>query len=313
MESGKPSGQTSSLDSLRTVEFRQTLRGYHIDDVDEYLERVAVDAEALQEQMRQAGERLKQAAERIAQLEGMLQEAQQQPPAAAAAASTASGISDDTLQRTLLLAQKFVDQTQAEAESQARILVAEAEDRARKVLGEAEMRAKAVTEDTERHLREEISRLESLRSQLAGDVETIARHMENERNRLRSALGDMLSWVDEHVQPAASLLAQRPATRPAARPDEPSAPLRGDEVVSAPRVDDVIPTTAAPDTGDDTPGAEPTGMTLEGGAGRSVTVQGNAATGGAQPVLPDTAGPAADPQGVMPIDGVTQPQVIAPR
>ena len=84
MDSGKPSGQGSSLDSLRTVEFRQTLRGYHIDDVDEYLERVAVDAEALQEQVRQAGERLRQAAERIAQLEGMLQEVQLQPQAARA-------------------------------------------------------------------------------------------------------------------------------------------------------------------------------------------------------------------------------------
>ena len=94
MESGKPNGQSSSLDSLRTVEFRQTLRGYHIDDVDEYLERVAVDAEALQEQVRQAGERLRQAAERIAQLEGMLQEVQLQPQAAAP-------VSDDTLQRTL--------------------------------------------------------------------------------------------------------------------------------------------------------------------------------------------------------------------
>ena len=97
MDSGKPSGQSSSLDSLRTVEFRQTLRGYHIDDVDEYLERVAVDAEALQEQVRQAGERLKQAAERIAQLEAMLQEVQLQPQSSAP-------VSDDTLQRTLLLA-----------------------------------------------------------------------------------------------------------------------------------------------------------------------------------------------------------------
>ena len=92
------------------------------------------------------------------------------------------------MQRTLLLAQKFVDQTQAEAEAQARVLVADAEDRARTVLGEAEQRAKSVTEDTERHLREEITRLESIRAQLAGDVETIGRHMENERNRLRGAL-----------------------------------------------------------------------------------------------------------------------------
>jgi cell division initiation protein len=153
MDTAKSGNQGSSLDSLRTVEFRQTLRGYHIDDVDEYLERVAVDAEALQEQLRQAGERLKQAAERIAQLEGMLQEAQQQQPLPQPSGA-APAVSDDTLQRTLLLAQKFVDQTQAEAESQARVIVAEAEDRARKVLGEAELRAKSVTEDTERHLRE---------------------------------------------------------------------------------------------------------------------------------------------------------------
>jgi len=280
MDSGKSSGQTSSLDSLRTVEFRQTLRGYHIDDVDEYLERVAVDAEALQEQLRQAGERLKQAAERIAQLEGMLQEAQQQP------AGTGAAVTDDTLQRTLLLAQKFVDQTQADAESQARVLVSDAEDRARKVIAEAEVRAKSVTQDTERHLREEIGRLESIRTQLAGDVETIARHLESERNRLRNALGDMLSWVDEHVQPAASLLAQRPTPRPAARPD------------------DEIPTVAAPDGGK-TPEPGPTPMSYEADGRAAMPVQGNAATGGNAQAL--------DRQGVMPIDEPSRPQSIAPR
>src|SRR5579872_294989 len=79
MDSPKSStSQQSSLDSLRTVEFRQTLRGYHIDDVDEYLERVAIEAEALQEQMRQSGDRMRQAAERIAQLEQTLQQTEQQ-------------------------------------------------------------------------------------------------------------------------------------------------------------------------------------------------------------------------------------------
>src|SRR5579863_2083276 len=300
MESGKPSGQTSSLDSLRTVEFRQTLRGYHIDDVDEYLERVAVDAEALQEQVRQAGERLRQAAERIAQLEGMLQESQLQPQAGAVQ------VSDDTLQRTLVLAQKFVDQTQAVAEAHARVLVADAEERARRVLGEAEQRAKSVTEDTERHLREEITRLESVRAQLAGDVETIGRHMENERNRLRGALSDMLTWVDEHVQPSGSILAQRAAPRPTARP--------GDDLptMSTPRPGDEIPTVAAPDSVGGIPRHEPSAMTLEGGGRAAVPVQGNAATGGARPM--DADGPAdSDHQGVMAMDDTSQPQPIAPR
>jgi len=224
MDSPNSSSQQSSLDSLRTVEFRQTLRGYHIDDVDEYLERVAVEAEALQEQMRQSGDRTRQAAERIAQLEQALQQleyqleqAQSQPQTSAPAAAPAA--SDDALQRTLLLAQKFVDQTEAEAEAQARSTMADAEARARTMVVDAETRARSLTEEAERHLREDISRLESIRTQLAGDVETIARHLDTERNRLRSALGDMLSWVDENVQPAASLLAQ-----PSPSPKSPTEP-----------------------------------------------------------------------------------------
>jgi len=291
MDSTRSSSQTSSLDSLRTVEFRQTLRGYHIDDVDEYLEKVAVDAEALQEQVRQSGERLRQAAERIANLEAMLQEAQQHQPVA----SSGQAVSDDTLQRTLLLAQKFVDQTQAEAEAQARILVSEAEERARKVLGEAEQRAKSVTQDTERHLREEITRLESIRTQLAGDVETISRHMENERNRLRIALGDMLTWVEENVQPASSILAQRPAARPMSRPDadtQPPAP-------SAAPAPGPTPFEAAPTPG--VPAQAQLTDTLDGGT--------------APDVATSEPGPSASapPPGVSPMTGTPETRAGVPR
>jgi len=281
----KPSGQGSSLDSLRTVEFRQTLRGYHIDDVDEYLERVAVDAEALQEQLRQAGDRLKQAAERIAQLETMVQELQSQP-----AAASGPAVSDDTLQRTLLMAQRFVDQTHAEAEAQARTVVSEAEDRARQILGDAEQRAKSVTEDTERHLREDIARLESVRTQLASDVEGISRHLENERNRLRGALSDMLTWVDEHVQPATSVLGQR-MSRSGAAPDP--SPVRPSSEGSS--------------------GPDPSGVSIEGGGRSAVPVQGNAATGGAHAVDPDSPPAVTDRQGPLPLDTSSQPRVISPR
>src|SRR5579864_3938546 len=111
----------AALDSLRTVEFRQTLRGYHIDDVDEYLEKVALEAEALQEQLRQQAERMRQATERIIQLE---QEQQREPQASPAISSAAA---EDALQRTLVLAQKFVDQTHTEAEAEARSLVEDAQ------------------------------------------------------------------------------------------------------------------------------------------------------------------------------------------
>jgi cell division initiation protein len=205
MDSPKANEQ-SSLDSLRTVEFRQTLRGYHIDDVDEYLERVAVEAEALQEQLRQSDERTNEAAERIAQLEHLL--AEQREEAASAEHGSRQDVTDETLQRTLLLAQKFVDQTKGEAEAEARATVSKAEEQARKLLADAETQAHSVTEDAESRLREEIERLENRRTQLAQDTEKLAQHIDGERNRLRSALVEMLTSVDDQVQPAVSALAQ---------------------------------------------------------------------------------------------------------
>ena len=100
-------------------------------------------------------------------------------------------VADDTLQRTLVLAQKFVDETKADAEAQAARLVADAEAQARKVQAESEQR-----------LREEIARLESNRSHLSHEVETMARQLETERERLRSALSEMLSWVDGNLNTA---------------------------------------------------------------------------------------------------------------
>jgi cell division initiation protein len=193
----------SALDSLRTVEFRETLRGYHRDDVDDYLEKAAVEAEGLQEQLRQATERMRQAGERIAQLERSLE--QQPVPQAVDPA-----VADDTLQRTLLLAQKFVDETKADADARAAKMLADADARARAVTAAAESKAAQTAAEAEGRLRAEINRLEGIRGQLSNDVESMARHLEGERNRLRSALSEVIKWVDENVQPATSLAGPRP-------------------------------------------------------------------------------------------------------
>jgi len=187
----------SALDSLRTVEFRETLKGYHRDDVDEYLEKAAVEAEGLQEQLRQSGERLRQAAERISQLEAALE----QQPAPQPAEPAEPAIADDTLQRTLILAQQFVDQTRADAEAQAARTVAEAEASARLMTDKAQAAATQIASESEQRLREEINRLEDSRTKLNHQVETMSRHLEGERSRLRTALSDILRWVDENVQP----------------------------------------------------------------------------------------------------------------
>ncbi len=229
----------NALDTLRTVEFRETLKGYHRDDVDEYLERAAVEAEGLQEQLRQAGERLRQAGERIAQLEAALE----QRPEQAAAAEPA--VNDETLQRTLLLAQQFVDQTKADAEARAHKLLAEAEERAHSLTTEAEERAHSLTTEAEttaaqiaaeaeRKLREEIERLDGIRTQLSSDVEAMARHLESERSRLRGALTEVISWVDDNLKPVGALSGQRNNTPSAGGRPAGSAPARPAPAGSAP-------------------------------------------------------------------------------
>ena len=191
----------SALDSLRTVEFRETLKGYHRDDVDEYLEKAAVEAEGLQEQFRQANERLRQAGERIAQLETALE---RQPEPQAPAAPEAPVIADETLQRTLVLAQQFVDQTRADSEARASKTVSDAEEQSRVPISQAESRAAHIASEAERKLREEVARLEAARTQLSGDVEKMARHLDGERTRLRSALSEIIKWVDDNVQPSSA-------------------------------------------------------------------------------------------------------------
>ena len=130
--------------------------------------------------------------------------------AVAAASSEAAALSDETLQRTLLLAQKFVDQTKRESEAEAATVIAQAEETARAAIAAAEATAAQLQAETHQKLREEVTRLEATRTELATDVESMARHLESERNRLRGALSEILKWVDENVQPANSLMGVRP-------------------------------------------------------------------------------------------------------
>jgi DivIVA domain-containing protein len=219
---------SSILDTLRTVEFRLGLKGYNVDEVDEYLDRAAQEAEALQETLRQLNERLRQAGDRIVQLERDVRDAATEaaaapapapapaaapapaPAPARAPASVDSPPSDETLQRTLLLAQKFVDQLKRESEAEAAATVAQAEEKARAALSAAEAAALTLQTESQRQVRDDVARLEASRTELASDVESMARHLESERNRLRDALTDILNWVDENVQPANALMGVRP-------------------------------------------------------------------------------------------------------
>ena len=229
------SSPKSALESIRTVEFTFALRGYKTDEVDEFLEKAAVEVDALRDQLRQTSDRLRQAAERIAQLEASRREAQAPTPAAAptpapapAAApapvvvptpAPATGESTEELQKTLVLAQRFVDQTKREAEAEAAAMIAKAEEEAKQITTQAQTR-----------LRDEVGRLETVKGQLTSEVEGLATKLDVERIRLRGQFEEFQRWIEEHVQPSAALRAIQAASAPtpAADPatDEPEADLQ---------------------------------------------------------------------------------------
>src|SRR3954471_7645313 len=136
--------------SLREVEFREKLRGYHPEDVDEFLEQVAAGLEALQERLRQATERAAHAEQLAAE----------------------SGVNDESIRRTLILAQRTADMDIEEAREQAGSIVAagearsqwasigaDAEDRVRTILAAGHAEAEEMSRQAQAELRSDIDRL----------------------------------------------------------------------------------------------------------------------------------------------------------
>ena len=173
--------------TLREVEFREKMRGYHPEDVDHFLEQVAAGIEVLQDRLRQAVERAQRAE---------------------AAASDAGG-ADDTLRKTLVLAQRTADLAVQEAREQAARILASAEQQAQAILGEAEERARRTMEDAVVDVRAELARLEASRSQSQQDVETLERWLEEHKAHLQASLSEALSAVER-----AGVLWPAPVTRP---------------------------------------------------------------------------------------------------
>jgi cell division initiation protein len=194
--------------TLREVEFREKMRGYHPEDVDQFLERVAAGIEVLQDRLRQAIERAQRAEQ----------------------AATEAGGNDDALRRTLLLAQRTADlavqeareqaaRLIASAEQQAQALLGDAEQRVHALVGDAEQRAQAVLSDSEHRsqsmlneaeqrarrghddalveVRAELAKLEVTRQRLQMDVDAMTRWVAEHRGQLRAALEEALTRVDQ--------------------------------------------------------------------------------------------------------------------
>ncbi|MBV8690126.1 MAG: DivIVA domain-containing protein [Actinobacteria bacterium] len=174
-------GMDVSAQTLRDVKFREKFRGYHPDDVDEFLEQVA---------------------EGITYLQGRLREAQQ-----------GAGFDPDdpdkpienneALRRTLVLAQRTADLALQEARHEAERIQSQAKQHAETIVSRAEEAARRTVEETNARLREEVGKLEAARVRLRSDVDELEHYLEQQRQQLHASLSAALSKVED-VLPAPS-------------------------------------------------------------------------------------------------------------
>ena len=186
---------------INEVEFHQKMRGYDPDEVDDFLERVAVAVEQLQERIRQAEQRAVAAERRGGE------KAKDAPPTAAAA-PVDEAEETEAIRRTLVLAQRTADAAIKEAEEEAKRtlqgaqdqvqrLYAEAQEQARKLVIDAESEARKTSDDTRQRLVKEIIALEETRDSLRADQGILERHLDEQRLRLRSSIGELQRLLDD--------------------------------------------------------------------------------------------------------------------
>src|SRR5665213_456214 len=200
----------SALDAIDTVAFKVGLKGYNVDEVDEFLERLSVETRQLKDQLQQQRQQLRQAAERINQLESGRGPAPAAPSAAPPSAAPPSaappsaappsaaptpprlvtaGTGPEQVTAMIAMAQQFIEHAQEEAETRARELTVAAQERAREIVTEARSRAE-----------DEVNRLNGLKQRLSEDVDTLTHQLQAEKTRISGVLAEFTRWVESALQ-----------------------------------------------------------------------------------------------------------------
>jgi DivIVA domain-containing protein len=175
----------SAIDHLDTITFKVGLKGYNVDEVDEFLERLSGEVNQLKEMVSQLRQQL-----RVAQERGNPGPATGPVPAAAAAGTiqvgrVASSTESDTVTSMIAMAQKFVEQAKIDAEAKARELMSAAQERSRELVADAKSRAE-----------DEVARLNGLKQRLGEDIETLSQRLDSERSRLSTVAAEFSRWIE---------------------------------------------------------------------------------------------------------------------
>jgi cell division initiation protein len=220
---------------LRTVEFNDAKKGgYDHDEVDEFLDRAAADLARQHEQIRES--------------EGRIAAAERRAQEAEAQAKDHSD-SDETLRRTLVLAQRTADAAVKEAHDDAARIIAEARQKADGMIASAEEQVRREVGATRDRLQAEIRELEARRADLHGRITDLSGHLDTERSRIGRQLDELRASLGSDSMAMASVATDEPSLFD---PD-------GDDATSADEPEAVAaepgPAEPASDVVDLTPGA----------------------------------------------------------
>jgi cell division initiation protein len=244
---------------INEVEFRRSVRGYDLDEVDDFLERMAAAVGQLLDKVRAAEQRAAAAEQRLAEAgdrparsaEGLAGEPVHVPEA-------------DTISRALIAAQRTADALVAEARDEAtrvttgaqdevRQRLADAQEQAKRLVAEAEAEAEHAHAESRQRVLAEISQLEAGRDALKGDVTLLEAHFEEQRLRLRSSIDELHRLLDDPTRlrltpvPELSVVSPVPVATSAAMSVEPDARGAPDVTLDEPSAAEAEPASAAVD------------------------------------------------------------------
>ncbi len=182
--------------SLKDVEFRQALRGYDPDEVDMFLQRVSAGVAQLQGRLSEAISRAEAAEARI-----------DRGDAGAPTKKRARGAdepSEETITRTLLLAQQTADKLLTEARDEASSTLAQVQNEAAEVRGEAQAEA----EQLRRVAKQETDELRSTTVAETDELRAITEAETSKQRRETQSKVDALLLEAEHASTKASVEAE---------------------------------------------------------------------------------------------------------
>jgi cell division initiation protein len=200
---------------LTDVQFREQWRGYNPDEVDEFLERVAVAVGELQQRLTDALDRASAAERRLLERSD-----------------------EDEIRRTLVLAQRTAVASMDEARAEADRLVSETEARCRQLVADAEAEAARLEADIATRRRVELGDLAEQRAALQLDIDNLRAFLDGERGRLATVLRGQLEWLDSGYSiaevPSVSDVAASPMPPAATSPPPSPAPRPPESVAVQP-------------------------------------------------------------------------------